>query len=213
MSNLLITSKHKALGIITGGALFVTLCSLYNHQAYQGVNSADTSRLGCDSASWPKTFGLGRAASPQEIAAWDIDIRPDGQGLPSGTGTVAEGKAVYLAKCAACHGAEGREVAGQKLPAPALVSDTVFRGRKSNTIGNYWPYSTTVFDYIRRSMPYTAPGTLTDNEVYGVTAFLLNQNSIIKPDAVMNAQTLPKVIMPAQKFYITDDRKGGTEIK
>jgi mono/diheme cytochrome c family protein len=213
MGKYLFIFKSKALAIIVSGTLFVTLCSLYSHQSSQGADQADTSRIGRDSANWPKTFGLGRAASLPEIAAWDIDIRPDGQGLPAGTGTVAEGKAVYLAKCAACHGAEGREVAGQKLPAPALVSDTTFKGRKINTIGNYWPYATTVFDYIRRSMPYTAPGTLTDNEVYGVTAFLLNQNSIIKPDATMNTQTLPKVIMPAQKYYITDDRKGGAEIK
>lgn len=166
-----------------------------------------------DSALWPRTFGFGRPATAAEITAWDIDVRPDGKGLPPGTGTAGDGKSIYMIKCAACHGADGREKPGVKLPAPALVSDTIVVGRKTNTIGNYWPYATTVFDYIRRSMPYNAPGSLTDKEVYGLTAYLLNANRIIDVNAQLNAETLPKVVMPAKKFYIMDNRRGGSEIK
>lgn len=103
-------------------------------------------------------------------------------------------------------------MAGVKMPAPALVSDTS-AGSKPKTIGNYWPYATTMFDYVRRTMPYNLPGSLSDNEVYSLTAYLLSANQIIKPSQVINAQTLPVVVMPAQKLYIRDDRKGGPEVK
>ena len=161
----------------------------------------------------PPSFGFGRLATQQEIQAWDIDIRPDGKGLPAGAGVPATGKAIYAVKCAACHGIEGRAVEGVQLPGPVLVSDTIFKGRKSNTIGNYWPYATTVFDYIRRTMPYNAPGSLTDNEVYALTAYLLSANGIIREDMVLNAKNLPQIVMPAQKYFVTDDRQGGPQIK
>ncbi|EHQ28903.1 c-type cytochrome [Mucilaginibacter paludis] len=157
-------------------------------------------------------FGFGRIATEAEIAKWDIDVRPDGKGLPAGEGDAAKGKAIYALKCIACHGATGEEVPGVKLPAPALVSDTSAKSRPK-TIGNYWPYATTLFDYMRRTMPYNLPGSLTDNEVYSLTAYLLSANKIIKPETVMNAQTLPRIVMPARKLFVTDDRKGGPEIK
>lgn len=195
--------------VLASGVLLIGFSP--RNTAVQHRSLADTLKI--DSAGWPGSFGLGRAATAAEITAWDIDIRPDGKGLPAGSATAAEGKALYAAKCAACHGADGREVAGVKLPAPALVSDTTFKGRKGNAIGNYWPYATTVFDYIRRSMPYNLPGSLTDKEVYSLTAYLLSANQIITNNTEINAQTLPKVVMPAQKYYITDDRKGGPEVK
>lgn len=157
-------------------------------------------------------FGFGRPATPQDIARLDIDIRPDGKGLPPGEGNVLKGKAVYALKCAACHAPDGREIPGVKLLGPALVSDTSAKS-KPKTIGNYWPYATTLFDYIRRTMPYNLPGSLTDTEVYSLTAYLLNANKIISTDAIMNAATLPKVIMPAKKLFIKDDRHGGPEVK
>jgi cytochrome c len=112
----------------------------------------------------------------------------------------------------ACHGENGRETPGIKLAGPALVSDTSFKS-KPKTIGNYWPYATTLFDYMRRTMPYNLPGSLTNDEVFSLTAFLLSANQIIKPDAILNAQTLPRVIMPAKKLFVIDDRKGGAEVK
>lgn len=159
-----------------------------------------------------RKFGFGRPATPQDIARLDIDVRPDGKGLPPGEGNVLKGKAVYAIKCAACHAPDGREIPGVKLLGPALVSDTSAKS-KPKTIGNYWPYATTLFDYIRRTMPYNLPGSLTDTEVYSLTAYLLNANKIISTDAVMNAATLPKVIMPAKKLFIKDDRHGGPEVR
>ena len=165
-----------------------------------------------DTGKWPKSFGFGNTASPQDIVKIDIDVRPDGKGLPAGAGNAAQGRAIYVVKCAACHGATGLETPGVKLMGPALVSDTT-AASKPKTIGNYWPYATTLFDYMRRTMPYTQPGSLTDNEVYSLTAFLLSANKIIRPETVLNAQNLWQVEMPAKKLFIVDDRKGGPEVK
>jgi cytochrome c len=162
-----------------------------------------------DQRNWPKNFGYGKPATKEDIAALDIDVRPDGKGLPAGSGNAQLGEVIYTNKCASCHGADGKEIKGVKLPGPPLVTGK----SKAKTIGNYWPYATTLFDYIRRAMPYNAPGSLTNNEVYSVSAWLLSANKVIKPGEVMNAQTLPKVVMPAQKLFIVDDRKGGPEVK
>lgn len=157
------------------------------------------------SENWPERFGFGKPASAEKIAAVDIDIRPDGKGLPAGSGTVAQGGKVYTEKCAACHGTDGVDGAYSRL----VSSDT----SKAKTIGNYWPYATTVFDYIRRAMPFNAPGSLTNEEVYSVTAFLLYKNKLIDSTAIVSAQNLPLVEMPAKKLFVPDDRKGGTEIR
>jgi mono/diheme cytochrome c family protein len=199
-----ITNKYAA---IATGLLIVLVLGAYSYNREAGKPASFNN---IDTAKWPASFGFGKTATPQQIAAQDIDVRPDGLGLPAGSGTVAQGKAIYALKCIACHGSAEKVVAGAKLPAPVLVSDSA---SKVKAIGNYWPYASTVFDYIRRSMPYNLPGSLTDNEVYGLTAYLLNANKIIKTDAVLNAQTLPKVVMPAQKLFITDDRKDGPEIR
>jgi cytochrome c len=122
------------------------------------------------------------------------------------------GKTIYNLKCAACHGNNEEDLSKAKLPAPVLVSDTSAKSRPK-AIGNYWPYATTLFDYIRRTMPYNQPGSLTDNEVYSLTAYLLQVNKIIKPTTILNARNLPGIVMPAKKLFITDDRKGGPEVK
>ncbi|QNF33342.1 cytochrome c [Adhaeribacter swui] len=166
-----------------------------------------------DSPEWPSTFGFGKPATPQEIALLDIDVRPDGKGLPSGSGTVLAGKAVYAVKCAACHGKTGVEGPNNRLVSVAENEAAGTESNKEKTIGNYWPYATTLFDYIRRAMPFNAPGSLTNEEVYALTAFLLNANKIIPAEASINAETLPKVVMPAQKLFVPDDRKGGPEIR
>lgn len=194
---------------VIAGLLWVSAAAFVAGRATKQGNAVPAT----DTIPWPASFGLGKAATPAEIKAWDIDVSPDGRGLPAGQGTAAAGKIVYQTKCAACHGKTGEAEAGVKLLGPALVSDSVFVGRKGNTIGNYWPYASTVFDYVRRAMPYHAPQSLTNNEVYAVTAYLLNANKIIPANAVMNAATLPRVEMPARKYYINDDRKGGPEVK
>jgi cytochrome c len=146
-----------------------------------------------------ETPNLGREVTPAQIAGWDISVGPDGVGLPPGRGTAAGGAAVYEQKCQVCHGAMGagqpndRLVGGQGT----LASKTPVR-----TIGSYWPYATTVFDYVRRAMPYTQSQSLTGDEVYAVTAYLLRLNGIIGAGDEMNAQTLPKVKMPNQANFI-----------
>jgi len=142
---------------------------------------------------------LGREATPAQIAGWDISVGPDGVGLPPGKGTPATGVIVYEQKCQTCHGAKG---GGQ--PNDRLVGGQGTLASKApvRTIGSYWPYSTTVFDYVRRSMPYIQPQTLSADEVYAVTAYLLNLNGIIGENDEMNAQTLPKVKMPNQSNFI-----------
>lgn len=160
----------------------------------------------------PTKYGFGRLATPNEISLWDIDIRPDGKGLPAGQGDALKGKPLYISKCAACHGNNDTDLSKLKLPAPVLVSDTSAKSRPK-AIGNYWPYATTVYDYLRRAMPYNAPGTLTNEEVYSITAYLLYANKIIEQTEVLNAKTLPKIVMPAKKLFIMDDRKGGPEVK
>ena len=200
-------NNGNSLVAIILGVLLIVVLGAYSYKA--GADKPDPA-FGADTTQWPASFGFGKPAAPQQIAAWDIDVRPDGVGLPVGSGTVAQGKAIYLAKCGACHGSAEKVVPGVKLPAPVLVSDST---SKVKAIGNYWPYASTVFDYIRRSMPYNLPGSLTNNEVYSVTAYLLSANKIIKSDAALNANTLPKIVMPAQKLFITDDRMGGPEVR
>jgi len=142
---------------------------------------------------------LGRAATPTEVAGWDISIGPDGTGLPPGSGTPAKGANVYVQKCQACHGEKGAGTPNDRLVGGqgTLASQTPVK-----TIGSYWPYATTVFDYVRRAMPYAQPLSLTDDEVYAVTAYLLYQNGIIGERDVIDAKTLPAVKMPNRDNFI-----------
>jgi hypothetical protein len=163
----------------------------------------------------PAHYGLGRPATPEEIRAWDVSVMPDGTGLPSGIGTAAQGASIFTQKCARCHGPTGVEGPFDRLVGREPRQGFPF-GRADSltrTIGNYWPYATTVFDYINRAMPYDAPGSLKPNEVYGVVAFLLWRNEIIGDTAVMNARTLPRVRMPARDRFVLDNRRGGPEIR
>jgi len=146
-----------------------------------------------------ETPNLGRPATPAEIAGWDISIPPDGTGLPPGSGTPDQGAVVYAQKCQSCHGEKG---AGK--PNDQLVGGQGTLASKSpvRTIGSYWPYATTVFDYVRRAMPYTQSQSLSNDEVYAVTAYLLHLNGIIGAQDVMNAQTLPQVKMPNRDNFM-----------
>jgi len=174
-------------------------------------------------AQTPDRFGFGTPAPRELIAALDIDVRPDGTGLPPGRGTAREGAALYAKQCAACHGANGEGGAADALVGsepkgmpPFGPAYEQWRGSRPDvpfTIGNYWPYATTVFDYVRRAMPPTAPGSLTADETYALVAWLLAQNGIVGEDAVMSAETLPKVVMPARRMFVPDDRKGGRVVR
>ena len=154
----------------------------------------------------PERFGFGKTPTEAEIKALDIDVRPDGQGLPVGEGTVAEGSKIYKMKCAVCHGATGKEgpqdiLVGEPASANFRFAESVDLARQKN-IGNYWPYASTIFDYTYRAMPQNLPGSLTPDEVYSLVAFLLFKNEIISEDAVMNQTTLPQVQMPAEKYFV-----------
>jgi S-disulfanyl-L-cysteine oxidoreductase SoxD len=141
---------------------------------------------------------FGQPIAPADAAAWDISIGPDGAGLPPGRGTPAEGAAVYAEKCAACHGDKGEGKTNARLVGGQIKGD----GPVVKTVGSYWPYATTLFDFTRRAMPWTAPKSLTDNEVYAVTAYILRLNNIIGDNDVMDAKTLPQVKMPNRDGFI-----------
>lgn len=148
-----------------------------------------------------KASEFGRPASPAEIGLWNIDVRPDGAGLPGGSGGVARGASVFAENCAACHGEAGQGGIGGPLVGGigTLASDHPVK-----TVGSFWPYATTLFDYVRRAMPYPAPGTLSDDDSYAVSAYILSLNGIIPPDAVLDRQTLPKVQMPNRAGFVPD---------
>ncbi len=137
--------------------------------------------------------GLGEPASLAEIEAWNIGVFPNGVGLPPGGGNALEGEKVYTRYCQSCHGSEGIGATAEEL---AGGGNGLIHAYPDKTIGTYWPYATTVFDFTRRAMPLNAPGSLADNDVYAVTAYLLYINGIIDQMTEMNAQTLPEVKMP-----------------
>jgi cytochrome c len=168
-------------------------------------------------AQTPSYTNVGRAPTKEEIQAWDISVGPDGKGLPPGSGTAKEGEPIFAAKCAVCHGTNGE---GAKI-GPRIVGgkadlETLTTLRPVRSVGGYWPYATTVWDFINRAMPRGQSGSLTPNEVYALTALILAKSEIIKEDEVLDAKTLPKVQMPnrngfvPQRFEdIPDEKKRG----
>ena len=147
-------------------------------------------------------FGIGHVATPAQIAGWDIDVRADGQGLPPGHGSVREGEKIFAETCAACHGANG-----EVKPADRLVGGfgTLATSKPVRTVGSYWPYASTLFDYIRRAMPFKAPQSLTADQVYAVSAYILYLNNIITEDTVLDATSLPRVEMPNRNGFTSPD--------
>jgi cytochrome c len=143
------------------------------------------------------------------VALWDIDVRPDGEGLPAGSGSVAEGRRVYLAICAACHGPTGVEGPNDRL----VGTDPWEEWPATRTVGNYWPYATTLYDYIRKAMPQNAPGSLSPNDTYAVIAYLLHMNALLPADAELDAAALTAIEMPARDRFVPDDRRGGPEVR
>ena len=149
------------------------------------------------------TFGVGRAPKADELHAIDIDIAPDGKGLPPGSGTAAAGKEVFTRRCETCHGPTGKEG-----PQDVLVGGkgSLATPRPQKTIGSYWPYATTLWDYIRRAMPFDHPGTLTADEIYSTTAYLLFLNGIVGETDPVDQSTLPKIQMPNRNGFTSDPR-------
>ena len=150
-------------------------------------------------------YGLGSPLSARELAGWDIDVGIDGAGLPPGRGSVAEGRVVYEAKCASCHGAKGEGNSANRLAAPAQKRPAVIKA-----VGSYWPYATTLFDYVNRAMPWDRPQSLTPDEVYAVSAYVLHLSGIVPESTVLDATTLPQVRMPNRDGFTSPDPRPDT---
>jgi S-disulfanyl-L-cysteine oxidoreductase SoxD len=168
-------------------------------------------------AQLPSYSNIGRAPTKEEIQAWDISVGPDGKGLPPGSGSAKEGAPIFAVKCAICHGpnGEGAKI-GPRIVGGIADTETLTTLKPVRTVGGYWPYATTVWDFINRAMPRGQSGTLTANEVYALTAFILAKSQIIKEDDVLDAKTLPKVQMPNRNGFvparfedIPDEKKRG----
>lgn len=147
---------------------------------------------------------VGRTPSAEEIKSWDIDVRPDGQGAPAGHGTATEGERVYLVKCASCHGEFGE--GGGRFPVLIGGFDSLKRDRPEKTIGSYWPYASTIFDYIKRAMPFGDAQSLNNDEVYSLTAYLLYMNDVIGDDVAVTAANIGTIEMPNRDNFYEDDR-------
>jgi S-disulfanyl-L-cysteine oxidoreductase SoxD len=152
-----------------------------------------------------KKIGLGREAHPDEVKAWDTDVRPDGLGLPPGSGSVKQGEDIYQAQCAACHGEFG-ESAG-RWPAVAGGRGSLKSEGPEKTVGSFWPFASTTFDYIKRAMPYGNSRSLTDDEVYALTAYILNMNDVVKDDFILTKENFTSIKLPNVGGFKDDDRQ------
>lgn len=180
-------------------------------------DAATSGRAPDEKANDRVRYSLGTPVSDARIDSLDLDVNAIGRGLPPGRGDARAGEVLYRAQCAPCHGARGQ---GVEPVYPALIGREPRDGfpfstdfRLVKTIGNYWPYATTLFDYIRRAMPFTAPGSLTADEVYSLTAYLLAANEVIPAGATLDSASLMVVRMPACDRFVRDDRRGGPEIR
>jgi mono/diheme cytochrome c family protein len=161
------------------------------------------SLLSLTGASAQGTYGIGRAATAAEIAGWNIDIGRDGSGLPPGSGGVSHGRDVFAQQCAACHGEKGEGGIGDRLVGG---QGTLATPNPVRTVGSYWPYAPTLFDYIRRAMPQNAPGSLSNDDIYAVSAYILNLNGLVPDGATLDAKSLAGVKMPNRKMFVDDPR-------
>ena len=183
----------------------ILLCALLG---CTNARDGDDAATRASSETLPPVLGIGRVADSALIARLNIDVMPDGTGLPPGSGTAAAGAVAYAAKCAACHGAGGEGVAGvgnrlvQRIPADSFDYALTSRPR---AFGSFWPYASTLFDYTRRAMPLDRPGSLTDQEVWDITAFLLERNELIPAGTVLDSATLASIQMPARERFISQE--------
>jgi S-disulfanyl-L-cysteine oxidoreductase SoxD len=160
--------------------------------------------LACATQAHAQTpYGIGRAAMPAEIAGWNIDVDRHGDNLPPGSGGVSHGREVFDQQCAACHGARGEGGIGEQLVGG---QGTLATPKPVQTVGSYWPYAPTLFDYIRRAMPQNAPESLSNDDVYAVSAYILSLNGLLSADAILDARTLSEVKMPNRKMFVDDPR-------
>ena len=178
----------------------MSTCKTVSLAALVALGLGTTAALAVDKNGLGQSVGLGQPITESDIKAWDITVLPDGTNLPAGSGTAAQGAPVFAQKCAACHGEGGKGGRNAALINDAPLPRGVIEANK--TIKNFWANSTTLFDYIRRAMPWPSPRTLSDEEVYSLTAFILAGNKLIGEADVMNAKTLPQVKMPNRDNFI-----------
>lgn len=200
--------SRPMLGILT------TVLAACTPEAPVPPGASDVSDSGVDAVAAlptgvPERFGFGTHASEERVALWDIDVKPDGEGLPPGSGSVEEGRRVYELSCMQCHGPTGTEGPNDRLVATGEWGDWP----PGRAFGGFWPYATTFFDYTRRAMPQLTPGTLSNDEVYAVVAYVLHLNGLLAEDAVLDAQSLAAIEMPARDRFVPDDRAGGPVIR
>ena len=190
-------SRAEVVGLVTAAALAASGCAQMQHAASTPAKPA---------------AGYGKPISEADIAPWNIDIRtPDGRGLPPGSGSVAQGKAIYDAKCTACHGADAKGGPVYGTMVGGIGSFTT--NARVLTPGSMYPYAPILFDYIRRTMPMDRPLSLTANETYALSAYILNLNGLVPANAVMDAKTLPAVQMPNRNGFIVDDRPDAKAVR
>ena len=158
---------------------------------------------GANRAQAQSAYGIGRTATPAEVAGWNIDIDRDGSNLPPGSGSVSHGHEVFDQQCASCHGAKGEGGLADRLVGG---QGTIATPKPVRTVGSFWPYAPTLFDYIRRAMPQNAPQSLDNNEVYAVSAYILNLNGLLPADATLDAKTLGAIKMPNRNMFVGDPR-------
>lgn len=169
--------------------------------------SSESFAAGTQADNTKPSYGFGSPASAADIARINIDVMPDGRGAPPGQGNYKQGKKVYAEKCAACHGSDmASPVKGTGAPALRGGRGSLTSGKPKKTIESYWPYASTLFDYVKRAMPFNAPGSLTDDEVYAVAAYILAEANIIDKDVVLNAEMLTEIKMPNRDGFIADPR-------
>lgn len=194
----------KSVRLIAGAALTIAAAAaavvlLPQQSPAQQIAARETAKK-------PSKLGLGRAALPEEIAAWDTDVRADGKGLPAGKGSVKQGDDIFQAQCAACHGEFGQGVG--RWPVLAGGLDTLKADRPDKTVGSFWPDLSTVFDYVRRAMPYGNAQSLSNDEVYALTAYLLSMNDIVKDENFeLNDKNFTSIKMPNAAAFFDDDRE------
>src|ERR1700675_330878 len=170
---------------------------------FYGAMLAVVVLAGATSAQAQSPYGIGRPATPAEIAGWNIDIDRYGNNLPPGSGSVSHGREVFDQQCAACHGDKGQGGVGDQLVGG---QGTLATPKPVRTVGSYWPYAPTLFDYIRRAMPQNAPQSLSNEDVYAVSAYILNLNGLLPPDATLDAGTLSEIKMPNRDRFVGDPR-------
>ena len=187
-------TAHKRVALIVTGVIAIWIASL---------RSASLSGERVAPAAQSPTFGVGHAPKPDQLKLIDIDVTPDGKGLVPGSGTAAKGKDVYTRRCETCHGPTGTEGPQEVI---AGGKGSLATPKPQKTVGSYWPYATTLWDYINRAMPFDHPSTLTPDEVYAATAYVLFLNGIVNEQDVISETTLPKVAMPNRHGFVADPR-------